>query len=351
MITKKCAVLCMMLLVSSVKLLGSGVRLETVEPLRVPDPKQNGYLERPARVIRGEAGRWYVLDSEAKCLFVWDKTGRFLKRLGRMGKGPGEFEFGNVHLCHLAFDGEMVVVIDGRARRRHRFRNMEYVDSKPFIDKHGLIYFYRILANKKVLMRTESYRDNPPEMTIFLTDQNYGAEKVLYRCEITYFRHNADLGWDYVPFSRNPVIFADFFEDYFMLGNGVEPRLAVYNLEGRVIQNITLEIKPRAISSAEKQAVISETPWIRKPNRVFWPEQRELYSAILPLSHDILFVARAFQGHYDGGLYRNGKKTNTMVWQGGLRGGLFFSGGQLIAVSNAEEDIKIWQMRFNSHAK
>jgi hypothetical protein len=60
-----------------------------------------------------DAGRIYVLDNQAAAIFAFTKDGRFLKKIGRRGGGPGEF----VNPYRIAVGGKNLFVFDKGAGR------------------------------------------------------------------------------------------------------------------------------------------------------------------------------------------------------------------------------------------
>ena len=57
-------------------------------------PEETGaYLEFPASISVDAQGCLYVLDTQARHVYVWDKHGKFISFFGQRGKGPGDLEF------------------------------------------------------------------------------------------------------------------------------------------------------------------------------------------------------------------------------------------------------------------
>jgi len=50
------------------------------------------YLWHPRTMALGSDGCFYIIDEKTSCLFKYDAQGRFLKKSGRKGQGPGEFQ-------------------------------------------------------------------------------------------------------------------------------------------------------------------------------------------------------------------------------------------------------------------
>jgi hypothetical protein len=85
---------------------------------------EDAVLEIPVGVISDAAGNIYVLDQKAHNIKKFDSSGRFLKRIGRRGQGPGDFsspslfsvaedrfvvwDMDNMRICTLTLDGEFL---------------------------------------------------------------------------------------------------------------------------------------------------------------------------------------------------------------------------------------------------
>ena len=61
-----------------------------------------------------EGGAYWVFDDPTNTIFVFDSAGKFVRKVGRVGKGPGEFKFDG-GMSALA-DGRVAVWDDGNAR-------------------------------------------------------------------------------------------------------------------------------------------------------------------------------------------------------------------------------------------
>jgi hypothetical protein len=69
------------------------VRLERTLQFGGDFAEPNYSLERPTRIAVSRAGDLYVLDDGESSVKVYDASGRFIRRFGRKGGGPGEFQW------------------------------------------------------------------------------------------------------------------------------------------------------------------------------------------------------------------------------------------------------------------
>jgi hypothetical protein len=113
-----------------VTLLSAAVLIQAAQPVRIPDEPScakctitmkvintldsplDARNDRPWSVSIDNAGRyWMFLEQELPA--VYDPTGKFLRSLGRKGKGPGEYEFPQ----HVVFAADSAAIFDpGNAR-------------------------------------------------------------------------------------------------------------------------------------------------------------------------------------------------------------------------------------------
>ncbi len=113
-----------------------------VEELRIGslDGDEAAQFGRVSAVMQDRAGRVYVLDYPTQEIRLFDTDGRFIRTIGGMGRGPGEFA--GAAGMNLTPEGELVVW-DTRNRRFSIFsRNFEFERSVP---RHatGVIYPWR----------------------------------------------------------------------------------------------------------------------------------------------------------------------------------------------------------------
>ena len=80
------------------------------------DTTGEGAIARTPTIARDHAGRYYAatpFGGGGALVAVYDGTGRFLTRLGRVGDGPGEFRQPNV----VAPIGDSMAIFDAGTRR------------------------------------------------------------------------------------------------------------------------------------------------------------------------------------------------------------------------------------------
>ena len=88
-----------------------------VETIRYGGPDGTpGDLVDPNQIALDDEGRVYVADTKPAVIKVFERSGRFLRTIGREGRGPGEFL-----AAYVAVRGHLVVVHDPEGSRTQVF--------------------------------------------------------------------------------------------------------------------------------------------------------------------------------------------------------------------------------------
>lgn len=85
----------------------SGWRLE-LERTITPEEGSPGMLAMPSRLVVSRTGRILVYDFKATGLLLFESDGRFVRRIGGKGAGPGEFHFAGA----IDFRGDTIALVD-----------------------------------------------------------------------------------------------------------------------------------------------------------------------------------------------------------------------------------------------
>lgn len=118
--------LCLLSLWSSQTAVGQD--LDLVREIGAPEGSPEYTFFRISDLALGPRGELLVLDGGAKTVAVYDSTGVFLRRFGREGNGPGEFQSPN----RIRIEGDEVVVFDWWQSRVTRFsREGEVLQTDP----------------------------------------------------------------------------------------------------------------------------------------------------------------------------------------------------------------------------
>ncbi len=111
-------VLCLVLVFSSFKSLHSQQYDVRVDELLTIGGREDDEIEyiftNPQHIVTDRAGNIYVADRNIARLKIFDKTGKYVKSIGRRGQGPGEIQ----EITCLTIDSSDDVIIADRMNRR-----------------------------------------------------------------------------------------------------------------------------------------------------------------------------------------------------------------------------------------
>lgn len=123
-------------------------------------------------MVRLSDGRIAVVDNRAPDLRIFDADGRWVRTLGRKGRGPGEFQSPSIL---GVLPGDTIVVVDGSLRRISLFHpDAGFIRSATAGDDlHGYLLAVGMFATGAVVDERTVFPDNPEE--------GYGRRPVEYR--------------------------------------------------------------------------------------------------------------------------------------------------------------------------
>jgi len=191
----------------------------------------------------------YALDGKAANVKVFDKTGSFLKSIGRRGEGPGEF--GRPE--NISISPHQEIVIEDTGRRLIHFFNLEgdYVrqwplnwvfSSGPKFTSQGDAFASYALMGKQieiVLNKLDSNLD--PLLTLAKIPMERPPKVHLFL-----YRFVLDLKWDITP--ADEIIWG--------VMTSPEYELFIHDKDGKLIKRITKEYDPIEITNAEYKELI-----------------------------------------------------------------------------------------------
>ena len=124
--------------------------------LEIKEP-ENIIFNRLNDIATDSRNNIYILDDKGKMIYVFSEEGRFLRKIGRPGQGPGEFE----RPCSIYIDSKNVIYILDEQNRRveifdsktNHIKSIKFINfpsgsgANVIVDKGGNFYisgYYRI---------------------------------------------------------------------------------------------------------------------------------------------------------------------------------------------------------------
>jgi hypothetical protein len=227
---------------------------------------EEGELISPRQIAEGPDGNIYVYDQSDAFIKVFTAEGRYLRKFGGEGQGPGEIqrsegvsfgftpdkelfftEFFGGHPWFTVLDltGKLVRVVKIDQKERVGVSSAVCLPDGRFLSKFNTIarpkqekdYFYHIYPQQIVLLDPEGN----------VVSQSKRAENI---SRISYESAGADAP---VPFT--PVFaWCPFQEGTLLFSDGLSTKLQVYDFEGELVREISTPLpEPRKVTGSDLQ--------------------------------------------------------------------------------------------------
>jgi len=243
---------------------GEIFRYEKVLELRADPAVEGSLLFQPWEISRDRDGNIYVEDEGDMSIVMFDAEGKFQRRFGREGHGPGEFR--RMDLPRIA--GDLLYVFDSRQNRITRFRRSgELVDVLPVPASlsPGLV-FYNVLAvilardERRIIIRQLMGRGGTEgtmgKETIVLSAANDTLWSVATPMVTSSFvtRYENSMGISLIPYGVIPSI-ACHPEFGIFVSDGEQPVVQRYTIDGERDLEVSFLLEREAVTATEKAAV------------------------------------------------------------------------------------------------
>ncbi len=318
----------MMLIFMGLLIFNGNVTFQTKHILTVPESA--GLLEQPRYVVRGEKGRFYTIDVQAKCLFVWDANGRFEKKVGQRGGGPGEFVFRWTGYSFIGWDGRYITVLDSGESKIHYFEDGEFIKS---LDYHfpGRITGYSALEGGRHLALHENYRN---KSQVVLYDADWNELKVIFEFKDRRWQRT-NQGWVHRAFLSVPTFHGEPNAPFFVFGFPDRPEFLLYDLDGKKKRTVSFRIARKDVTPKDKET-FRKAPWLQaQGGKLVFPEQKPYYTDVLPISGGrfVVYNQSSWSAIVEGlVLDGNGETQGSFQDDFGVNGGIDSLEGMLVIV-------------------
>jgi hypothetical protein len=229
----------------------------------VQDPgRPESLLSRPTDLFRDEEGVFYVEDGSNCRIAVFDREGQYVRDIGRQGSGPGEFSRFGWGLAGLE-DG-VLTVHDYMLRRTTRYRTdgslLEVIPRPAPVSGVNVTYLpvsgtYIVVG--EIFEPGESVaRMGATFRTISADGDTIGMAGTAtvpsqYLIIRPWAHPTNQRMWLPIPFTSSPEVLY-IRRKGILMTTGAEPVLRLYELEGRLLKEITLDLPPRPVTQREK---------------------------------------------------------------------------------------------------
>jgi len=195
-------------------------------------------------------GAVFIAGSRAHSVFKFDRNGRFLKKFGQKGQGPGDFTSpGDLSIL----DGKYLVVGEYALNHRISLFDLEGKFVKLLKTKNSVFRVVSLREGKIAYkaVSSQAVKDDNTEWTqivsVHIMDTTTGSE--IEAARFTYSQTNLRIksgSMFTLPDVAGDAIIAGTDEGNLLVGSTLEPVLDVYSPNGKKICSIKLNMTPQA---------------------------------------------------------------------------------------------------------
>jgi len=210
----------------------------------------------------------YVLDSKACQIKVFDKNGKYIRKIGRKGQGPGEMRLPTM----MDIISEKEIMICDLPNNRISFYSLQGELLKE-VSKGTYFRLYNPIpdSNRNFIgsMRFRIEEKSVDELMKF--DSNF---RLLFTIDKLEYTDEPNVIYRFPPF----IFFTVLEDDKVLWGNWLNYHLQIANEEGRVTRKIIKDYDPVIITDEEKERDIKE----RFGDAVVPPDSKLIYPKYYP---------------------------------------------------------------------
>ena len=250
---------------------------------------QDEYMFSQIRSIAvGEDERIYILDSKEAHIKVFDKDGKYLKTIGRLGQGPGEL---NRPSTISVNQNELMV---HETRRLSFFSlNGEFLRN---VSTKGVWALRAMIDSKGNIVVTEGFLDpNNPRYMFKKFDSKMNLLSEIASCPAPNSRKSFN------PFMPVAHCLIDK-DDNIVYGYPKNYELQIFNPEGKLIKKITKEYDSIKVTEKEKKEFIEDLPPQMKASRYDFSKYHSAFYRLFLDDEGRIFV-RTWEKIGDEGIY------------------------------------------------
>ena len=322
----------------------------SLEPL--PDDSDY-FLERPGNFDVDQDGNYYVVDTDAKVVFAWDKEGNFLRAIGKPGGGPGEFQFsgrgpgGGYVTVH---DG-LLYIYDSRKRENMLFDTEGNFKKAMELSKiqRARVRNLTVTKDGSYLMHRSRFTEEGGVTEVKLLDKDGKEVTTFQESKNDSFRMRGRRGGgrptSFTIRAFNPDLVSSFDRQNgrVLIGHSSAPSFDVYDLKGNK-KTIKVKLPQKDLTQADKdeyQKLFEGRSRGGRGINIEYPDKKPFFTHLMSVG-DKGYLAYTESPHYKNieGVHidKNGKLVGRFELECGVGGGFYASNGRTLLVGMNEDD-------------
>ncbi|MCJ7581168.1 MAG: 6-bladed beta-propeller [Candidatus Aminicenantes bacterium] len=189
------------------------------------DENDEQYLWQPHSFVRDSKGNYYITDTKANAVVIFDSSGKYLRRFGKLGQGPGDL---SMPMSIYIFENLLVVYEAGN--RRLQYFNFQGISQKSF----------RLFKSYGSLVLMQDGRKIGPPFFVNKKDKTKLVEVLSHEGKIiNMFGTPIEFKWDQYSMNQRKLLFNS--NNEIILVFRYLPILQKYSLDGRLLKEAKLE--------------------------------------------------------------------------------------------------------------
>jgi len=324
------------------------ITLEPTTTFQLSDTVDH-FIQNPLSFDIDSDGRVYLVDGEAQVVFVWDKTGKFLRTIGKPGQGPGEFSFSGRGrpMGYIYVVGDSVYVFDGIQRKISVFDNqgtfkeslnlnLPRARTQMFavIDPQTFLLAYRRFNEDHFMYAVKTIDAQGKDKKVFKTGKDNTVSFSVSDGRPTNFTVRA--------YNAAMVVGVHAGDGRIFLGDSSDPKVEMISADG-AIKTISPKIVQRDVTEADKEEfnLFREQFQRGRPVKFLFPEKMPFYSKLFPLENNrlLVFNESPYTHKIEGVVVDfEGKIIGQLTTELGEGGGLLNARGRLLMYTLNEDD-------------
>ena len=322
----------------------------------IPEDSEE-FLRWPGDVAIDENGRIMVLDLTSNTIFAWDGKGKYLGRFGKMGQGPGEFNFrGNVGGSHgyISPVGSDIFIYAGGNKTVSVFDgDLAFKSVRPFQITSGRTELFRVLNDGTYLIFSSSYFADTPSRTVGTYTQDGALIKEFRQVPDETWHYSSENGQRRVvlhPYASSLYMAYNEVKNQVIVGDTAKPSFDILSPDGKTLKTVAFNLVRKDVTDEDKKE-FEEQNWFKNQSffKVEFPDKKAVYNKVLAFgSEGYLVFLESVNFRIVDGVFIDAKGNikGKLNMQCGERGGLFGSRERIIAVTvNEDEEFMVQEMK------